>query len=107
MYVLLVYVYAKPECTPPMKHAKCVGKTCVLVQTKCTSAVHANQGCTYAVHANHDTHASRLTSRVYTRGLNMHFTSDSLIFHAHLGYIVSIFRNNSSRVFASHVCSQV
>ena len=75
-------VYAKPECTP-MKYAKCVGKTRVLVQTKmhecssykpkCTGAVCANQKCTHAFCANHDAHSRRLTSHVYTHALNVHF----------------------------------
>ena len=40
---------------------------------KCTSAVRGNQRYTRAVRANHDAHGSRLTSRVYTRALDVHF----------------------------------
>ena len=60
----ITYVYAKPECMP-MKHAKCVGKTCILV-----SAV---PRCTWAVCANHGAHGSRLTFCVYMHALSMHF----------------------------------
>ena len=58
----------KPKCTSAVR-----GKTCVLVQTKSTSAVRGNQRYTRAVRANHDAHGSRLTSRVYTRALDVHF----------------------------------
>ena len=107
VFVLLCItrVYAKPEWTPK-KHAKCVGKICVLMKTKmhecnlcklkCTSAVCENQRCTCAVRANHDAHSGRLTCIFM-----------SLIFYAHAGYFANIFRNVSSHVVASHMCSQV
>ena len=88
-----------------MKHAKCVGKTRVLVQTKMHMCSLCKPKCISEVHANHDAHGSRLTSRVYTHALNMNFTS--LIFRAHTGYVASIFRNVLSRVVASLVCSHV
>ena len=56
-----------------MKHVKCVEKTHVLMRTKSTSAVRANQRSTHAIHANHDAHSSRLTFHMYTRALNVDF----------------------------------
>ena len=95
-----------------MKHTKCVGKTCALVQIKmyeCNprkpksmNAVHANQRCTRTVHAIHDAHGNILTSRVHLKSI---FTS--LIFRAHAGYFACIFRNASSRVVAARMCSHV
>ena len=84
-YVLLVYIPSQSA-----RHAKWVEKnTRVRVnqnarvqfvekhacscKPKCTSAVRGNQRYTRAVCANHDAHGSRLTSRVYTRALDMHF----------------------------------
>ena len=110
----ITHVYAKPECMP-MKHTKCVGKTCVLMQNKmhecssckpkCTSEVLANQRCKHAVRANHDAHGSRLTSHVYTCALNVHFYV--IDFPCTTGYVASIFRNVSSRIVVSRVYSQI
>ena len=117
--------HAKPERTP-MKHAKFVGKTRVLVKIKmhqctsckpkCMSEVRANQRSMHAVRANYDAHSSRLMSRVYTCALNhrLYWVSvyiiydltcifTSLIFCAHAGYVASIFRNALSHVVASCV----
>ena len=83
-----------------MKYMKCVGKHACLCKPKCTSEVHANQRCTHAVCANHDAHGSRLTSRVYTHAPNTHFHVIEL---SCTRYVVSIFRNMSSRVVASRM----
>ena len=53
-----------------MKHVKCGTRACA---TKMDETVRANKKCMRAVCANHDAHGNILTSRVYTRALNMHF----------------------------------
>ena len=84
-YVLLVYMPSQSA-----RHAKWVEKNmraranqnarvqfvekhACSCKPKCTSAVCGNQRYTRAVRANHDAHGSRLTSRVYTRALDVHF----------------------------------
>ena len=64
-----------------------------------------NQRYMYAVCVNHDAHGGRLTSRVYTFVLDVHFIS--LMCCTHADYVVSIFRNLSCHIVATCMCSQV
>ena len=90
-------VYAKPDCML-IKHSS-------LCKAKCTSAVHVNQKCMRALRAKHDVHGSRITSCVYTREMCIDSYIIDLLCTPRL--FVCIFRNMSSRVVATRVCSQV
>ena len=83
----------------------------------CQARVHTNElrekhacscepKCTSAVPANHDAYSSRLMSRVYTHAPDLQFYITDLPC-THRGYFACIFKNVSSCVVASHVCSQV
>ena len=59
MYICIICVYAKPDCTPIKDSCSC--------KPKCTSAVRASQKCMHALRAKHDAHSSRIRSHVYMR----------------------------------------
>ena len=72
----ITYVYAKPNKTRKMcgknMHARANQNAQVQMQNV-PIALRANQRCTCTVCANHNAHGSRLTSRLYTRALNVYF----------------------------------
>ena len=98
----------------PIKHAKCLGKTRVLLQTVQTK-MHESNLCkpkrTSKVRAARTLLMQTMMHRQQTNVLcvYVHLTCNftSLIFCIYAGYVASIFRNVSSCVVASRVCSQV
>ena len=105
-YVAITRVYGKPDCMP-MKLSR------MLVQTKMHECSSCKQEHTSVVCANKSARALFVETTMHT-AVRLMCTREHLtyifmssIFRAHAGYFAYIFRNVSSHVVASHVCSQV